>query len=270
MDHPNDISNPAADCNQSLSPNTLYDEVYKILILGDTQSGKTSILSAYIPLPHKDTNIGPCSEFKSKIVSLNSGIKAKVHVWDVSGELEYPELVRVYYKNLSGAIIIIDLTKKRSLHVAQSWIEELRTQNACKHMLLLANKNDICYKIPSMRQIDRKQVEEVAKLCKVPFVETNAHNGEEVALAFKGLLERIDDDLLGDYREMENKSGKDQEIKIEDEKNKGEIEKDSGGPDKGFDEGKGKMFSKTKVFFGISIVAVIIAYFLNLLYQTYK
>ncbi|OMJ78942.1 hypothetical protein SteCoe_21165 [Stentor coeruleus] len=264
MDHPNDISNPAADSNQSLSSRILYDEVYKILILGDTQSGKTSILSAYIPLPHKDTNIGPCSEFKSKIVTLNSGTKAKVHIWDVSGELEYPELVRVYYKNLSGAIIIIDLTKKRSLHVAQSWVEELRTQNACKHILLLANKNDICHKIPSMRQIDSKQVEEVAKICNVPFIETNAHNGEEVTVAFKGLLERIHEECLGETKELEVKDLREEKIMLRDEKGYEEIGKileEIGG---GSNEYKPKFLSVKRIVFFMGIFAVFFAYWINL------
>ncbi|OMJ82138.1 hypothetical protein SteCoe_17260 [Stentor coeruleus] len=264
MDNPNNISDSAANCNESLSPNILYDEVYKILILGDTQSGKTSILSTYIPLPYKDTQICPCSEFRSKIVSLNSGTKAKVHIWDVSGELEYPELVRVYYKNLSGAIIIIDLTKKRSLHAAQSWIEELRTQNACKHILLLANKSDICHEIPIMRQIDWKQIEEVAKICKVPFIETNAHDEEEIALAFKGLLERIHEDCIRDSKEEEVKVMKEKETEIKNQGKNEEIDKNvreiGGRPI----ERKSSLLSIEKLLIIMSIFAVTFAYWFNL------
>ncbi|GAV52394.1 hypothetical protein ZYGR_0AG03850 [Zygosaccharomyces rouxii] len=108
-------------------------EVYvanlKLVLLGESSVGKTSIVTRYTTGNYQKTNATIGAAFFTRTISVPSedGIvrKVNVEIWDTAGQERYRSLTPVYYRNTDAALVVFDVTKPESLEKAQSWIEEL-------------------------------------------------------------------------------------------------------------------------------------------------
>ena len=74
------------------------DYIVKILTLGDTSVGKTSIILRYtkVQFPKKAlSTIGV--DFRSRIVKIENNKKAKVLLWDTAGQERFRNVASNYY-----------------------------------------------------------------------------------------------------------------------------------------------------------------------------
>ncbi|CAR26415.1 ZYRO0B09152p [Zygosaccharomyces rouxii] len=108
-------------------------EVYvanlKLVLLGESSVGKTSIVTRYTTGNYQKTNATIGAAFFTKAINVPSedGVvrKVNVEIWDTAGQERYRSLTPVYYRNTDAAFIVFDVTKPESLEKAHSWIEEL-------------------------------------------------------------------------------------------------------------------------------------------------
>ena len=99
----------------------------KIVVVGDSAVGKTSIVARYINdtfYPNNESTIG--AAFFSKVIESRDGIKDKIEIWDTAGQERYRSLVPMYYREAAGALIVYDVTIKGSLQNAQDWVKDIR------------------------------------------------------------------------------------------------------------------------------------------------
>ena len=93
-----------------------YDLLYKIVIIGDTNVGKSNILSRYL------TN-----EFTSNTkstVGVELGIKflkikntsTKIQIWDTAGQERYQAITSSYFRGSDGCFIVYDITNETSFN----------------------------------------------------------------------------------------------------------------------------------------------------------
>ena len=78
---------------------------YKIVLLGDTTVGKTSIVCRYYYdkfIDSHETTIG-ASFFSKEINNIN------LHIWDVAGQERYKSLTPIYYRNSYAAFFVFDI-----------------------------------------------------------------------------------------------------------------------------------------------------------------
>ena len=127
-----------------------YDYLYKIIILGDSGAGKTSILNRFLdnknpPLIH-DPTIG-IDFFVKPTSDINlDGTMIKLHIWDTAGQEHYRSIIESYYKGIAAAIIVFDLTNYQSFKNVEYWLNQLSMHtntNICPPILLIGNKNDL-------------------------------------------------------------------------------------------------------------------------------
>lgn len=107
-----------------------YQYLYRIVIIGDSCSGKSSFLHKYItnakiknPLP----TIGV--DFDSKIVSSPNNKKVKVLLWDTSGNKNYRSIARSYFSGVAGAILLYNTECRDTFENLTSWINDFRYTN---------------------------------------------------------------------------------------------------------------------------------------------
>ncbi|XP_062523069.1 ras-related protein Rab-7L1-like isoform X1 [Corticium candelabrum] len=140
------------------------ERVYKVLLVGNGQVGKTSFVERYVnnrfSTAYKQT-VGV--DFAVKVLHRN-GDTIKLQLWDIAGIslscilLYWPivyiigqeraaQFTRVYYKGAAGCIIMFDLTNRKSFKDVQKWKVDLdsKVRNRGKKLpcLLLANKSDL-------------------------------------------------------------------------------------------------------------------------------
>ena len=88
----------------------------KIIVLGEIDVGKTSVIERYIQndFTDKQKNSITC-EFYHKKIEIDKETVANLEIWDTCGEEKFMSLTKQYYNNSKGAIILFDLSKKESL-----------------------------------------------------------------------------------------------------------------------------------------------------------
>ena len=108
----------------------------KVVLIGESGVGKTSIISRYITNSFNPT-IGstPGANFTSKTVFLEDENQSiKFEIWDTAGQEKYRSLAKVFYKNASVCILVYEITRKQSFDELQKyWISEV-LNNASKNI----------------------------------------------------------------------------------------------------------------------------------------
>ena len=161
---------------------------YKIVLLGDFDVGKTSILYRYMHNKFKkDIQMESQNpEHFQKVIQIEENLKIKLDIWDTAGMEKSGKIFKQYYKDIYGALIIFDLTKKESFNNAKNWLEELK-ENSPKDVVFcfLGNKSDLV----NDREIPYEEIKEYTN--DNLYYEVSAKTGNNISLAFESLAYNI-------------------------------------------------------------------------------
>ena len=165
------------------------DLVYKILLLGDSEVGKSCFLMRYadnVFVENYITTIG--LDYKLKYIQLDSGQVIKVQLWDTAGQDRYRTIAKNYYKGSHGILLLYDVTKSSSFENIREWIKDIREEVYEKAIIfLIGNKIDKKDQI----KIKTEEGEKLAEEFNIPFFEASAKSGENVDEIFKALYKKI-------------------------------------------------------------------------------
>ena len=164
------------------------DKIYKILLIGESNVGKTSLILRYTDNEFKESGIGTCGvDVKFKYVSLNN-TKIKLDIWDTAGQERFRGLARNYFKGGNGFILVYDITNKKSFDMLKGWMNDVKEKSEKEYkLLLIGNKKDR----DNERQVDIEAVKEFSKKNKVSFLEVSAKTGEGVENMFNTLVQEL-------------------------------------------------------------------------------
>ena len=165
-----------------------YDEKIKLMVLGDSNVGKSSILTKYCKnqfLSKYITTIG--IDFQIKYLNINNK-RIKVQIWDTAGQERYRVVTKNYFNTSNGFIIIYDITDRSSFNNINNWMDQIESfigkEVKC---ILFGNKNDLDNK----RDVQIEEGEELAKKYNCPFFETSAKEGNNIEEGFKEIVMEI-------------------------------------------------------------------------------
>ena len=165
------------------------DLVYKILLLGDSEVGKSCFLMRYADNVFVDNYITTVGlDYKLKYIQLESGEMIKVQLWDTAGQDRYRTIAKNYYKGSHGILLLYDVTKVNSFENISEWIKDIRDEVYEKTIIfLIGNKIDKS----NERKVTKEQGEKLATEYNLPFFEASAKSGENVDEVFKALYKKI-------------------------------------------------------------------------------
>ena len=184
----------------------------KIIVVGNSGVGKTNIIfrlvnnqfiADYAPTIGVDFlcyNV----EFIDKIF--------KFILMDTAGSEEFKSITRGYYKNCSFALVVYDVTDKKSFNDIKQWIEDCQNYgNKNIYIVLVGNKIDLNEK----RKISKEEGEKFAKEHIMAFYETSAKTGENIADIFLGISEILSNNIDEGKFDFNNPSSGVKEKQIE-------------------------------------------------------
>ena len=121
-----------------------YDYSCKIVLVGECSVGKTALTQRLVyDMYNKkmDATIGV--DYSTKIIKMSDSSLVKLQMWDTAGQENFISLIRTYYKDVGGAIIMFDLCDRRTYNRVHFWHNELK-KNAVENypILLVGNKLD--------------------------------------------------------------------------------------------------------------------------------
>jgi Ras-related protein Rab-8A len=172
--------------NPSASSGKDYDQLIKLLLIGDSGVGKSCLLLRFAEnsfTPSFITTIG--IDFKIKKVQI-SGKTIKLQIWDTAGQERFRTITSAYYRGAMGIVLVYDVTDENSFKNIRSWMKNI-DQHASAGVVraLVGNKCDIG---SGERVISYEQGKSLADEYGIPvFRETSAKTGEGVDDMFIGL-----------------------------------------------------------------------------------
>lgn len=164
-----------------------YDYLFKLVLVGDSAVGKTSLLAQFItgeaPAQPQPT-IG--LEFFCKTLYLPSGVRVRAQVWDTAGQEKYRAITTAHYRRAAGVLIVFDLTNQASFQNIERWLTELyQVLSRDTPILLIGNKQDL----QEYRQISIETARSFAMTNSLIYMETSTLNTSSVKAAFNALIE---------------------------------------------------------------------------------
>ena len=124
------------------------EETIKIITLGESSVGKTSILAKYVDEIFDINVISTLGvDFKRKVETID-GRQINIKVWDTAGQECFRNIQKIYYHNTEGVLLVFDLTNKKTFEQLNYWISSIKAE--CPGdvaVCLVGNKADLIDKI---------------------------------------------------------------------------------------------------------------------------
>jgi len=165
-----------------------YDHLFKILMVGDSGVGKSSLLLRFTDDTFSGNFISTIGvDFKIRTTEID-GKTIKMQIWDTAGQERFRTITSSYYRGAHGVILVYDVTDQVTFNNARQWLTEI-DRYSCGHIakLLVGNKTDLS----SQRVIDTNVGKEFAKQFNMQFFEASAKDGSNVEKCFLMLVRTI-------------------------------------------------------------------------------
>ena len=105
-------------------------QICKIVLLGESGVGKTSIISRFINNFFAENVIsttGASYAGKTMIFDEFGGKKIRFEIWDTAGQEQYRSLTKIFYKDAAAAILVYDITRKGSFYALKNyWYDQVK------------------------------------------------------------------------------------------------------------------------------------------------
>ena len=158
----------------------------KIILLGDTGVGKSSIIKRYIEDSFEEnlsSTIG--SNFLEKIEKIK-GQKVRLEVWDTAGQEEFRSVTKLFVKNSKIIILVYNVTQKLSFEGLNYWYDFIQKELAQNFVLGVAgNKTDLIFEDGYDEEITSEEGKAFAEKIKANFALVSAkESGKEITNLF--------------------------------------------------------------------------------------
>ncbi|ELP85114.1 hypothetical protein EIN_080860 [Entamoeba invadens IP1] len=177
--------------------------VFKIVIVGDADVGKTSLLLRYITQAYQEgvrSTIGV--DVKKKIVEVQ-GHKVGLAFYDTAGQEKFQSVSDSYFNGSTACIVVYDITRLTTFKNIEKWVAMIKNKLYDVPILFVGNKSDI----EQQRDVRLEDGENMAKRFNAFFMETSCLNGNGVNKAINILVEHaVSDKLVQTLKESQRNS----------------------------------------------------------------
>ena len=151
-----------------------YDYLFKVLLLGDSDVGKSSLILRYTEETFNSKLVNSIGvDFKMKKKEIDGKI-IKVQIWDTAGHERFRSITYSYYRGANAIIIVFDLSDKKSFINIIEWLKQIEKhakENVFK--FLVGNKSDLI----DERKVTYEEAKKYADEHDLPYIETSAKEG---------------------------------------------------------------------------------------------
>jgi len=175
------LTNPATQSRE-------YDYLFKLLIIGDSGCGKSSLLFRFADNLYPGniiTTVGV--DFRIRTLNLN-GERIKLQIWDTAGQERFRTITSTYYRGTHGVIVVYDVTNGDSFKSVKRWLEEIDENCEMVSKILVGNKSDDA----SSKVVLSEDAQRLANQKDIPLFEVSAKDNTGV----NGMFLAITQDML--------------------------------------------------------------------------
>jgi len=177
---------------------------FKILLLGDSGVGKTSLIYRWTLdsfNPSLSSTVGV--DFKAKKVVV-SGEATQIQVWDTAGQEQFHKITTSYYRGAQGIMLVCDVSDPETIENITYWMKNIINHASDSiRVVLVGNKTDLralhhpeegsegyeeAMKKYEDLEAHAKKARDIAERFNVPYIETSAKDSNGVDEAFLSLV----------------------------------------------------------------------------------
>ncbi|GLJ55705.1 hypothetical protein SUGI_1196610 [Cryptomeria japonica] len=166
-----------------------FDYLFKLLLIGDSGVGKSSLLLRFTSDSFDDLSPTIGVDFKLKFMTVG-GKRIKLTIWDTAGQERFRTLTSSYYRGAQGIILVYDVTRRQTFtNLSDIWAKEAdqhSTNQDCIKMLV-GNKVDR----EDERVVSKKEGIDLARQLGALFLECSAKTRINVENCFEELVLKI-------------------------------------------------------------------------------
>lgn len=163
-------------------------DIMKIVIIGDSFVGKTTLALTYIYGPQMDIQVESTVGMGFLSTNVND---TRVELWDTAGQERYRSMSRMYYRTANIALLCFSLCDMRTFNSLEGYYMSLKI-HAPDHciIVLVGTKCDVN---DDDRAIDKETCIQFAKDKGCKYYETSSLTGENVKALFNNSIKEVHD-----------------------------------------------------------------------------
>jgi len=167
-----------------------YHYIFKIILIGDQNIGKTSLITRYIKKSFSENYICTIGvDFMMKSITIDEQV-VKLQIWDTAGMEKYRQITSSYYKGAQASIICFDMTNRSTFESISKWYSDFsKFSNPLydKTVILVGNKSDLIKE----REVSLEEIQNICNMNNFVYYEASAKTGENVDRIFQDLAARL-------------------------------------------------------------------------------
>lgn len=119
---------------------SIKNYIFKIVIVGESGVGKSSIIKRFAhnqfsltlgptmgveyevgKLPLRDRSKDSNNSNVSNTLTAHEVVNIRLQIWDTGGVFRFRSIVKTFYRDIAGAIVVFDVTDRKSFDNVRYW-----------------------------------------------------------------------------------------------------------------------------------------------------
>jgi small GTP-binding protein len=147
----------------------------KLIVLGEANVGKTSILDQWLKGTFNADTAPTIGAGLSTVPLMLDGTVLTFRIWDTAGTEQFRSVVPIYCRSAAIAVLVFDLTQTATFEAVTDWQKFVR-ETADPRFLLVGNKLDL----KDERAVDHDIAVDLARRLECEYVEMSACTREGI------------------------------------------------------------------------------------------
>lgn len=163
--------------------------LFKIVVLGDPEVGKTSTVLRYTENAFKRSYIPTIGVNISSKNIVHNNKSIQLLLWDLAGQAKFSYIRQQFYQGSQAALLVFSLIDRKSFESIPKWYDDLKQLKDFQKLkiVLCGNKSDL----ENRFQVKKEEAEEMAKKYGIPYYEVSAMTGKNNRELFDTIINSL-------------------------------------------------------------------------------